>query len=206
MPRPPDAPRSLVLRRRAQLILVALLFLGPLALAFWAYYGVALRPTGRVNHGTLITPARPLPDVALSTPGGASTSLTLLHGKWTLLYIAADGCGSRCGAALADTRAVRLALGADTTRVQRVLLVDAPCCGQSVVAGAGPEVALAWMRGAAATRLLASFPEYGMSVEAAGRIYLVDPNGNLLMSYVEGAAPNGMLRDLERLLGLSTIG
>jgi cytochrome oxidase Cu insertion factor (SCO1/SenC/PrrC family) len=205
MRRPPDAPRPLVLRRRAQLILVAVLFLGPLALAFWAYYGVALRPSGRVNHGTLITPARPLPDVALSTPGGASTSLTLLHGKWTLLYIAADGCEARCGAALGDTRAVRLALGADTTRVQRVLLIDAPCCDPAAAA-AGSEVALAWMRGAAATRLLASFPEYGVSVEAAGRTYLVDPNGNLLMSYAAGAAPNGMLRDLERLLGLSTIG
>jgi len=37
------------------------LFLLPLLLAFYMYYATDWRPVKRVNHGTLITPARPLP-------------------------------------------------------------------------------------------------------------------------------------------------
>ncbi len=50
------------------------------------------------------------------------------------------------------------------------------------------------------------FPKYGAPVADARRVYLVDPLGNLLMSYVPGAPPEGMIKDLERLLRLSHIG
>jgi len=55
--------------------------------------------------------------------------------------------------------------------------------------------------------LLAVFPTYdGAAPDAAGRSYLVDPLGNLMMSYPADAAPKGMLKDLKRLLRLSHIG
>jgi hypothetical protein len=37
-------------------------------------------------------------------------------------------------------------------------------------------------------------------------VYLIDPLGNLLMSYAPTARPKGMLEDLKRLLGLSHVG
>jgi hypothetical protein len=37
-------------------------------------------------------------------------------------------------------------------------------------------------------------------------IYIVDPHGNLMMGYAPTGAARGILRDLERLLRLSTIG
>ena len=51
------------LRARNLRLLGALagLFLLPLALAFWVYYGTDWRPVQTVNHGELIHPARPLP-------------------------------------------------------------------------------------------------------------------------------------------------
>jgi hypothetical protein len=39
-----------------------------------------------------------------------------------------------------------------------------------------------------------------------GRVYLIDPLGNLMMVYAAGARPKGMLEDLKRLLGLSQVG
>ena len=41
---------------------------------------------------------------------------------------------------------------------------------------------------------------------AAGRLYLVDPLGNLMMSYERGAPVKGLLDDLKKLLNLSHIG
>jgi cytochrome oxidase Cu insertion factor (SCO1/SenC/PrrC family) len=43
-------------------------------------------------------------------------------------------------------------------------------------------------------------------VAAAGRIYLVDPLGNLLLSYAPSAPDKALLADLKKLLRLSHIG
>ena len=40
----------------------------------------------------------------------------------------------------------------------------------------------------------------------AGRVYLVDPLGNLMMSYQPEDEPSGMIKDLERLLKYSGLG
>ncbi len=39
-----------------------------------------------------------------------------------------------------------------------------------------------------------------------GRIYVIDPLGNLMMFYPDDAVPTGMKKDLERLLKVSQIG
>ena len=43
----------------------------------------------------------------------------------------------------------------------------------------------------------------GESVAASGRVYLVDPLGNLMMSYESNAEPGGIVKDLELLLKTS---
>src|ERR1700728_3774313 len=68
--------------KRGLLLWLMLLFFAPLLFSFLVYYGSNWRPTGHTNHGTLIEPARPLPQVALP-----SASPTFLTGKWSLLYI-----------------------------------------------------------------------------------------------------------------------
>ncbi len=203
---PPPPPRPIVMRRRAQLVLIAALFLGPLALSFWAYYGMRFRPAGHTNQGELIEPARPLPDAVLATSGGSVTSAALLHGHWSLLYVAGTDCDARCAEALAETRGARRALGTNIARVRRVLLVDAPCCEAAAPAGVRADLAIAWLRDADGRRLLDAFPAGGASVALAGRVYIVDPLGNLMMSYAPDAGEQAMVRDLEQLLRLSHIG
>jgi hypothetical protein len=81
----PAAGPALVRRRRLQLVAIALVFAGPLALAFWLYYGGgALLPHARVNRGVLVDPVRPLPAAVLPTPAGAPTAADFLRGKWSL--------------------------------------------------------------------------------------------------------------------------
>ncbi len=184
--------------------MIALLFLGPLALSFWAYYGMEYRPPGRTNHGELITPARPLPDAIFSTGAGSTTTTAvLLRGHWSLVVIAEGGCEHTCREALGASGTARLALGGDVRRVERVLLVVAPCC--EPVVPADPELAVGWLTDADGRMLLERFPGEGAGGRA-GRTYVVDPLGNLLMRYPAGEAGQGMLRDLEHLLKLSHIG
>jgi cytochrome oxidase Cu insertion factor (SCO1/SenC/PrrC family) len=198
----PAAPATSIRRRRLQLIAVALVFFGPLLFAFWIYYGSpTLQPAGHVAHGDLIAPARPLPAVTLPTPGDGQTGADFLRRRWSIVYVAGSTCDAACEATLADARAIHLALLADSTRVRRVFL-----CARGCVANTDPGLEHAWLEGPDAERLLTLFPAYGTPVREAGRLYLVDPLGNLLMSYPPGTAKKGMLKDLEKLLRLSHIG
>jgi cytochrome oxidase Cu insertion factor (SCO1/SenC/PrrC family) len=43
-------------------------------------------------------------------------------------------------------------------------------------------------------------------MQAAERVYIIDPLGNLMMYYPPDADPSGMLKDLKKLLKYSKIG
>ncbi len=123
-----------------------------------------------------------------------------------MLYVGPGVCGERCRAALYNTRQVRTALNRDMTRLQRVFLATGDCCDDNFLRTEHPDL-LTLRATAAAAPLLALLPAYGgIAPVDAGRVYLIDPNGNLMMSYAPDAKPKGMLEDLKRLLGLSQIG
>jgi hypothetical protein len=65
---------------------------------------------------------------------------------------------------------------------------------------------LAAAEGENGRRLLQALPRYASDPVNAGRSYIVDPLGNLMMSYPPDADPRGILKDLKRLLRLSHIG
>jgi hypothetical protein len=193
-------------QQRRKLLGLAALFFMPLVIAFALYYG-GYTPRGHVNHGDLIDPARPLPQVALATLKGGTTGPDFLRGRWSLVYVAGGDCDERCQRVLEDARQVRLALREDTPRVQRVLLYAAPCCDASLRLQSQPDLTSADVSGPAGQALLAVFPSYArVPVAFAGRLYLVDPLGNLLMSYAPGFEKKSLLEDLKKLLKLSHIG
>ena len=203
-PSSPDAVR----RGRRQLLALAALFFVPLAIAFWMYYGpTGWRPAGDASKGDLIDPARPLPEIALPTMDGGTTAPAFLRGKWTMLYVGDGLCDERCRKALYLTRQSRIALNKDMDRVQRVFLVTDRCCDRAFLAAEHPDLVVARVEDAASAALLGPFPVYGgVPLAAAGRIYLVDPLGNLLMSYAATAPDKALLTDLKKLLRLSHIG
>jgi hypothetical protein len=197
-------PESALVRTRNLRTVGALaaLFLLPLAFAFYTYYATDWRPVGRVNHGTLISPARPLPAVALPrAPGSDAAAAATLRGGWTLVYLGDGACDADCRAALRVMRQTRLALNNEMTRVARVFLVSGGCCTDSA-GGAEAGLAVLDASGSAAAPLLAQFPAAGR----AHSIYVVDPLGNLMMSYDARVDPHGLLEDLRMLLRLSHIG
>lgn len=199
-----DVEQSQRRSRRTLVILIAMFF-APLLLAFVLYYGSdGWRPAGATNRGDLVDPPRALPQAVLRTPQGTDLQTTSLRGKWALVYIGAGQCDARCHEALTLMRQSRLALNDEMTRVQRVFLASGECCDQAYLDT--EHAGLVTARVDANMPLLETFKLNGQPAEQAGRIYIVDPLGNLMMSYEPGARHKGLLEDLKKLLKLSHIG
>ena len=200
----PDSAAALRARNLRTLALLGGLFLLPLLLAFCTYYGSSWRPGNHVNHGVLITPPRPLPAVRLVQllPPAGGPLPALLRGQWSLVYVGAGNCDTACAQALFVMASARLALNNNLTRVRPVFLVSADCCDQARLAHDYPALVVLDAQGAAAAALLGEFPEGART----HTLFVVDPLGNLMMSYDARQNSRGLLEDLQKLLRLSHIG
>jgi hypothetical protein len=195
-------------RNLRMLAMLAGLFLVPLLLAFYMYYATDWRPVKRVNHGTLISPVRPLPAVQLhqvsitdtdppvASPDGA------FRKKWSLVYIGAGNCDEPCRQALYVMRQTRLSLNNEMSRVERVFLTTGNCCARDFLAHEHRGLIVVDATDAPGERLLHEFPADGRPYS----LFIVDPLGNLMMSYDARQNPKGLLEDLQKLLRLSQIG
>ena len=176
-------------RRTLPVLLLGLLFFGPLLIAFALYYGSDWRPAGHTNHGTLIQPPRALPG-------------SEFVGKWSLVYVGPGDCDADCRRTLYFMRQTHLGLGSLATRVQRVFVVTARCCDRAYLAREQAGLVTLTAADATHTALLHTIPADGRATS----VFIVDPRGNLMMRYDAGARPEGFLDDLKNLLALSSIG
>ncbi|MFN2308291.1 MAG: SCO family protein [Gammaproteobacteria bacterium] len=185
-------------RGRLTLIVIFAFFALPLGVAWLLNFGGEWVPGATVNHGTLVQPVRPVDTVDLVDAAGAALEPDLFRGEWTLVYRLAGECDAVCHQVLYVLRQVRLAQGKNIDRVRRLLLLDAvqtpPWVGEVQTHYPGLHIAHPNRAGGADR-----FP-------APGRIYLVDPLGNLMMEYAPDAEPRGLIKDLERLLRISYVG
>jgi hypothetical protein len=185
-------------RGRQVLLIIAAMFLVPLAVSFALYYG-QWRPAGSSSKGDLITPPRPLAAAGLRHPDGSPVAADVFTGKWSLLYIGDGACDEACRTALVLGRQTRLALNNEMTRVQRVFLATDHCCNSQYFAAEQP--GLIALDAAAAQALLAQFP-----ADRAHSLYVVDPLGILMMRHDASQTTENLLSDLKKLLKLSHIG
>lgn len=182
---------------RLQLFLIALVFLGPLAIAAWLYFGGgSLVPEGRSNHGVLLEPIVSLDDALPASP------VASLHDDAWLLIVSVPGeCGDTCRELLHSQRQSRLMLGKEMDRLRRILLHgDNP--PDTVFLQTEHADLVSLQDSDLRTLLDASKPE-GLP---AGGFYLVDPHGNLVMYFEPGIDPYDMVDDIKHLLRLSRIG
>jgi hypothetical protein len=179
------------------IFLIAVICAAPMVLSYVLLnYTDIGRAGGTTSHGNLIEPPRPLPDLPLRDAAGSGPD-GRLHGKWTIIYVS-RGCDDRCQAALRAMQEIRLASGRRMHRVQRLLVtygggaegVETPP-GQLVVDGA-------LLDGMDEGRSFRLAP--GDDPLRAGRLYLCDPMGNLMMSYPEGTYQQNIVDDLKHLL------
>ena len=195
-------------RKKNSLIIgvITLAFLSPLLVAWWSLnFTDVIAAGGKSNHGELIDPPRPLADMPLHDPVAARDYR--LHGKWNLIYLS-DQCGEVCLDNLYRMRQI-------------------PCCyGQAFPAGAAG-AAVAGTDAAGLKPLLTQYagqriiktgrtaragliPVFKLGADdkplLTNRLYIIDPRGNLMMSYPPAVDPRGIIKDLKKLLKASRIG
>jgi hypothetical protein len=108
-------------------------------------------------------------------------------------------CEGRCASDLARLTEVYLALGRHRARVRRVLLL----ADEDFRMTGDPTLLVGYLDGDRDAPLVRAF---GLDGLEQGRIFVVDPLGNLVMSYPPDADQSRLLEDLERLLEVSRIG
>lgn len=181
---------------RVQMLLIASVFFGPLAVATWMYYGGHFQPQARTNHGALLQPfvniAEQLPQSAIVAEG---------DGYWLLVYADDNECLESCEQALYVIRQSRKMLGKEMDRLKRVFLHGES--SPDTVFLADEHAGLITMRD---DDLLSLFYNKKPAEQSPGGYYLLDPLGNLVMYFRPDIDPGDMVEDIKRLLKLSRIG
>ncbi len=184
------------LRGRLILLGISALFIIPIIAAALLYFGPSeWRPVAHMEHGNLVTPPVELPATVFESSAGPFR----FREVWTLIVLANEQCDATCIKALENIRQIRLSLGPKIPRLQTVFL---PRDSRAI-----------------ATLDLAAFPKLLIGERAAadlvagrlerwdnGQIFLVDPLGNLMMSYSPGISMGDVRADLGHLFKLSGIG
>jgi hypothetical protein len=154
-------------------------------------------PSGRTNYGTLITP-RPLPPIPLTALDGRPFSFAELAGKWVMVAAAPAACDAACASALLQMRQQRLMTGKERDRIERVWLItdEAPVASELLREYDGTRFVRAPVTSA---RDFASDDSV-----LAGRVWLVDPMGNLMLRWPQDPEPQRVKKDLSLLLTASS--
>ena len=184
--------------RTARGRLVAFLILAvcaaPVVLGTLAFY--YFPPAGRTNYGRLISP-RPFA-LPARLEDGELLAPAALADKWWLVTLEEADCAETCSRKLLYTRQLRLAQGKDQDRVGRLLVLKSP--------GRVPLPLAEDLRTAVLSpgRVPALEGPLFDGENPTRHIYVVDPFGNLMMSFPSDGDPQRMLRDVERLLRVNS--
>jgi len=190
-------------RSTTSLWVMVAVFAAPVIAAWFFYLNPEYLPSGRTNKGELIEPVVAVPrDLGLFTPDRAELDRSRLAGKWTLVYLAGGECDDACMEHLIAIRQIRLALGESQMSVERLLIMTDPNAAP-IAARLGGELdgmLVALTDAPSGARLLDLL---GEGPAALGRVYILDPMGNLMMRYAPEAPAKDTLKDMERLLKAS---
>lgn len=181
-------------RNRTLLIAIAVIFLGSAALAGALRFS-GWHPSGTKNHGELLQPPGDLRRIAPRLADGGAYAWNPAERTWRIVLAPRPGCAADCVALSHDLDTVWRLFGHHADRVH-VLWIGTP------PPGAARNAALRVLRPDPALR--AALPRVdGAPGERAGvPVYVVDPNGFVILRYAPGFDPGHLRTDMARLLKL----
>ena len=200
-------PRLDAVQRRAgsgrgKLLLILLACAAPVIASYFTFY--VIRPEGRSNYATLISPAREMPAaLPLLDLQGRSVSASALRGQWLLVVAGPAACNTDCEKRLFAQRQLREMTGRERDRIDKLWLV-------TDTAPIKPEL-LAALAATPATQVL-RVPATDLGTWLAGspgesldsHLYLVDPMGRWMMRAPVQLDPAKFKRDIDRVLRASS--
>lgn len=182
------------MKKKLKLLLIAAIFFVPYGLAWLVYQNGHRWLAATTNQGELLSEPVSL----------AKIDQALLQGKWTLLYVLPGKCEQDCQNNLYNIQQVRLAVGKNLQRVERMVLNLQPQKASEFNHWLSTQ-----FKGTKVAYLSkAQWGEFKINdnVPTAGRLYIVDPMGYAIMDYPNGFAANAVFSDLKKLLKASQIG
>ena len=144
------------------------------------------------NQGFFINPIIPIASLPIATANGPLFNTAELHGKWILLYFNTEACSENsCTLHLTDMSQIQQSLGKDQHRLIRMWLTHSaipqpPCDSHD------KQLTMAQIKQADTLQ--------------PNHFYIVDPFGNLILSYADNTSPQSILNDLQQLMRISPIG
>lgn len=200
-PDPSPAPdRQQRNRNRVMLLAIFAVFFGSLIFAGVLRFS-GWRPAGMKNKGELLQP--PV-DLRAQTPkllDGSAYKWNPINRTWRIAVAPPADCGTECTKSATDLYKVWELLGREAARVDVLWLCAATPCALPTDA---PKLAnLRLLQ--ADTGLRAQLPRVDQVTYQGGRgvpVYLIDPNGFVILRYAAGSDPGDLRSDLAKLLKL----
>ena len=189
-------------RGRWMLLLIALVCGAPIAISYFTYY--VIKPKGgTTSYGALIEPQRTIPSALMVTgDDGREVPLASLKGRWLMISVDASACGEPCVQKLYFMRQVRATQGEERERIINVWLRTDDATVPAVVKSAYPDTRMLRADPASVAAWLPATDQ----TKDTDHIYMVDPNGNLMMRFPAQPDPSKIKQDVTKLLKWSRIG
>ena len=189
-------------RGRWILLLLAIVCAAPIAVSYFMYYVV--KPSGgSTSYGTLVEPQRPIPESLVVTgEDGKPLKLDTLRGHWLLISVDDTACDKACVTKLYFMRQIRAAQGPERERVVEVWLRTGAGNVADVIQKAYPDTNMLLADPAQVSAWLPT----ANGTKVTDHIYMVDPNGNLMMRFPKDPNPSKIKGDVTKLLKWSSIG
>jgi hypothetical protein len=149
----------------------------------------------------LLTPPQPLPAAGLLDSTGRPLATAELHGKWLLILAGRSACDAACRGRVDEMRRIQVSLNKDMGRLRRVVLTD----------NAG-DSRLTALRQQQPDLVVAAAPALWLpckdqpTEQDAYRLYVADPQGQLIISYRPDVAGKAVRADRDRLLKFAWTG
>ena len=162
---------------RAILLLIAGLPVIMILAATWLWYFVErgdidiVGALGTANSGEILSNPANIRSRSFTASDGSEISLDALEPKWTFMVVnSGEICDATCSELLYLTRQIRIAIGRDFHRIQRVMMVDLPADTIRIQTSTGAESAQERIEGGAVTEAI----DNASTIAAAGETPLLD--------------------------------
>ena len=171
--------------------LILIFFLPIFASWYLVFFSDYKNEINSIENGDLIEPVISLG--AIEARPVENNQPFIVAERWTLVFFVNDDCDAVCQKKLYQVRQIRLALGKNVDKIDRLLIAKNPIdWAEFAERYSGQKVLDSTMNDF--TRIYDSFSSIQGFNENS--FYLIDPYGFIMMRYSESVEPKGVIKDI----------
>ncbi len=157
--------------------------------------------------GVVLNPPTPAPEISLTDQSGQPFTLSSQRGKVVLLYFGYTNCPDECPSTMAHIKLAVGSLGELSKKIQVLMVTTDPARDDSQALGdflGKFDPTFLGLLGSD-SELQKTYKDYGVVVEDGGEthsyfIYVIDPAGNLRLTFTPDSQPADIASDVRLLL------